>query len=183
MKKLYSTIMMLAIMGAALSFTACSSCSDDDDFGGGEDRYTSSDFTITYDGEEHSVELAEWINPIFGNGGYKKGNYFCLDNYPLNNGQIHIIFPYSKYGENVQPSFFPVGYSDFDEDATDIEFISAEFTGWDGEYTSGSAKVVKNNGKYITIKFSNYKFEVRRNGKSHKFILNGTLDFLCYLYE
>ena len=31
MKKLYSTIMMLAIMGAALSFTACSSSSSDDD--------------------------------------------------------------------------------------------------------------------------------------------------------
>lgn len=35
MKKLYSTIMMLALMVAALSFAACSSSSDDDDSGDG----------------------------------------------------------------------------------------------------------------------------------------------------
>lgn len=88
-----------------------------------------------------------------------------------------------KWGENVQPSNFPVGYSDFDEDATDIEFISGEFSGWYGEYVSGSAKVTANDGKYITIQFSNYAFEVERKNSVHTFVLNGSLKFQAYLYQ
>ncbi len=83
MKKLYSTILMLATMVAALSLTACSSSSDDDnDDGGG---FTSS-FSITYDGQRNDVENVEWLNPHFGNGDYNKGNYFCLESSPLGNG-------------------------------------------------------------------------------------------------
>ena len=180
MKKIYSMMTMLAMMVAALSFTSCGG-GDDDEINGGS--APSSSFSITYDGKKTDVELTEWINPIFGNGGSKKGNYFCFDNYPLGKGQIHIIFPYSQYGENVQPSHFPVGYSDFDEDATDIEFISGEFSGWYGEYVSGSAKVTANDGKYITIQFSNYAFEVERKNSVHTFVLNGSLKFQAYLYQ
>lgn len=178
MKRVYSTIMMLAMMVATLGFTACSSGSDDDS----EDGSTST-FSITYDGEKNAVENTTWLNPIYGHGGQNKGNYFCLDNYPLGYGQIHIIFPYSQYDKNMPPSYFQVGYNDFGADATDIEYITVSGSGWHGEYVSGSAKVVKNGGNSITIQFSNYKFEVERSGKSHDFILNGTLEFDCYLYD
>jgi len=181
MKKQYSTIMVLAMMVAALSITACSSSSDDDEDNGGGG--STSSFTITYDGEKNEVENVEWLNPHYGNGGYNKGNYFCLEDYPLNGGQIHIIFPYSKYGKNVPPSYFQVGYSDFGEDATDIEYITTSMSGWHGDYTSGSAKVTKNDGKYITVQFSNYSFEVERSGRTHSFVLNGTLTFKAYLYN
>lgn len=144
---------------------------------------SSSSFTITYDGNKNEVENTSWINPLFGHGGQNKGNYFCLDNYPLNNGQIHIIFPYDKYKSNVQPSYFAVGYNDFGETATDIEFITTSMSAWYGEYVSGSAKVTKNDGKNITINFSKYTFEVERSGKSHKFVLDGTLTFQAYLYN
>ena len=179
MKKFYSTIMMLAMMVAALCGAACSS-SDDDETGGGG---SSSSFSITYDGTKNDVENVKWLNPLFGNGGYSDGNYFCLNNYPLDGGQIHIVFPYSQYGQNLPPSYFIVGYSDFGDDATDIEYISAEMSGWYGEYVSGSAKVVKNGGNSITIQFSNYKFEVSRKGNTHEFILNGTLAFETYMYD
>lgn len=153
---------------------------DDDETDGGG---STSSFTITYDGEKNEVENVEWLNPHYGNGGYDKGNYFCLESYPLGNGQIHIIFPYSQYGMNVPPSYFQVGYNEFGEDATDIEYITTSMSGWHGENVSGSAKVVKNSGSSITLQFSNYMFEVSRSGKTHEFILNGTLEFKNYLYD
>ena len=181
MKKIYLSMMMLAMMVAALSFTACGSSNSDEDGSGGSPSYST--FTITYDGEMNEVENTSWINPIFGNGGQKKGNYFSLDNYPLNSGQIHIIFPYDEYQGNVPPFYFTVGYNDFGEYATDIEYITSDASGWHGEYVSGSATVTKNDGKNITIQFSRYAFEVSRSGKSHTFVLDGTLTFLAYLYN
>ena len=50
MKKLYSTILMLATMVAALSLTACGGDDEDDDFGGVDDP-SIYEFAITYDGE------------------------------------------------------------------------------------------------------------------------------------
>jgi hypothetical protein len=54
------------------------------DVGGGGG--STSSFSITYDGEKNEVENVEWLNPHYGNGGYDKGNYFCLESYPLGNG-------------------------------------------------------------------------------------------------
>ena len=56
-------------------------------------------------------------------------------------------------------------------------------SGWHGENTSGSAKVTKNDGKNITIQFNKYAFEVNRSGKSHSFVLDGTLTFQAYMYD
>lgn len=180
MRRISSKVLMFAMVLAILSLAACSKSSDDD---GGGGTPSGSTFTITYDGERNEVENTSWINPLFGNGGTKKGNYFCLENYPLNRGQIHIVFPYDQYKGNVPPSYFTVGYNDFGESATDIEFISSEMSGWYGEYISGNAAVTKNDGKNITVQFSKYAFEVRKNSKSHSFILDGTLTFQAYLYN
>lgn len=172
---------MFAMIIAALGITACGSNNDDEKNGGGGS--TSSTFTITYDGEINEVENASWLNPLYGNGGYNKGNYFCLENYPMATGQIHILFPYDQYDENLPPSYFFEGYSDFGSSATDIEYITSSTSGFYGENTSGSAKVTKNDGQNITIQFSNYAFEVAKNGQSHSFVLDGVLTFKAYLYN
>ena len=93
-------------------------------------------------------------------------------------GDFYIIFPRKKYGENLAPSYFSVGYSDFGADATDMERVDASGYGWDGEYISGSAKVTKNDGKYITINFNDYKYSVKRSeGRVVYVTLKGSLAF------
>lgn len=178
MKKLYSTFAMLALLVAVMGFASCGGDDDEVDNGGSS---MGSSFSITRDGERNEVENVKWLNPHYGNGGFKKGNFFCLEDYPFARGQIHIIFPYDQYNENVPPSYFYVGYSDFDDFATDIDFITSGMEGWHGEYSSGSAKVTKNDGKNITVLFSNYTFEVKRREYSHTYILDGSLTFVVYL--
>lgn len=168
---------MCAMIMVALTFISCPGSDDEGDEGEG----TSSFFSITCDGEKTEVDNAEWLNPLYS--GFSYGNFFTMESYPVIRGQIHIVFPYDQYGEYVQPSYFNVGYSDFGEDATDIEFITSSLSGWDGEYISGSAKVIKNSGSSITVKFSKYKFGVERRELYHEFILEGTLEFKCYLYK
>ena len=150
---------------------------------GGSGSGSSSTFTITRDGEVNEVEITDWIYPQFTNKALKKGAGFSLDDYPLFRGTIYIIFPLEQYGEYLSPSYFPVGYSDFDSYATDIVYVSIEQAGWYGEYISGSARVVKNNGNSITVQFNNYMFYVERNSRSRKYTLNGTLEFKCYMYD
>ena len=182
MRKIYSTMMMLAMMVAALSFTACGGDDDEVDTGGAGSG-SSSIFTITRDGVVNEVENTEWISPQFTNKALKRGAGFSLYDYPLMRGTIYIIFPQEQYGEYLRPSDFPVGYSDFDSYATDIVFVSPEQAGWDGECISGSARVLKNSGNSITVQFDNYMFYVERRGHSRQYTLNGTLEFKCYMYD
>lgn len=67
MKKVYSTIMMLAMMVAALSLTACGG--DDDEDGGGDAISTSGDYIrVTLDGKTYSDNILDWhyaqIDPV-----------------------------------------------------------------------------------------------------------------------
>ena len=165
MKKLYSTIMLLAMMVAALGLTACGGDDDENDGGGGSS--SSSTFTIIYDdgGEQvftHDSDIAiQSLCAEFGNlerYDSPRGSYFYM--MIGTKGDFYIIFPRKKYGENLAPSYFSVGYSDFGADATDMERVDASGIGWYGEHISGSAKVTKNDGKYITIDFNNYKYSV-----------------------
>ena len=166
MKKLYSTIMLLAMMVAALSLTACGGDDDEENGGDGGGGSANSTFTIIYDdgGEQvftHDSDIAiQSLCANFGNHELinSKGSYFYM--MIGTKGDFYIIFPRKKYGENLAPSYFSVGYSDFGADATDIERVSASGSGWYGEHISGSAKVTKNDGKYITINFNNYKYSV-----------------------
>lgn len=184
MKKIYSTITMLAIMVAALSLTACGG-SDDDEIGGdGGGSSTSSTFTIIYDdgGEQvftHDSDIAiQSLGAEFGNlerHDSPRGSYF--DIIIGTKGNFYIIFPRQKYGEDLAPSYFSVGYSDFGADATDMERVIGG-SGWYGEHISGSAKVTKNDGKYITINFNDYKYSVTRNSSRVVYItLKGSLAF------
>ena len=94
-------------------------------------------------------------------------------------GNFYIIFPRQQYGEDLAPSYFSNGYSDFGADATDMERVVGG-AGWYGEYISGSAKVIKNDGKYISINFSNYKYSVTSGINSNRtayVTLKGSLAF------
>ena len=88
MKKLYSSIMLLAMMVAALGLTACGG-SDDDEIGGGDGggSSASSTFTIIYDdgGEQvftHDSDIAiQSLCAEFGNlerYDSPRGSYFYL---------------------------------------------------------------------------------------------------------
>ena len=187
MKKLYSSIMMLAMMVAALGLTACGGDDGDEIGGDGGGVSASSTFTIIYDdgGEQvftHDSDIAiQSLCAEFGNlerHDSPRGSYFYM--MIGAKGDFYIIFPRQKYGEDLAPSYFSVGYSDFGADATDIERVSASASGWYGDYISGSAKVIKNDGKYITIDFNNYKYSVTSGINSSRtayVTLKGSLAF------
>ena len=187
MKKLYSTIIMLAMMVAALGLTACGGDDGDEIGGDGGGVSASSTFTIIYDdgGEQvftHASDSAiQSLCAEFGNlerHDSPRGSYFYM--MIGAKGDFYIIFPRQKYGEDLAPSYFSVGYSDFGADATDIERVSASASGWYGDYISGSAKVIKNDGKYITIDFNNYKYSVTSGINSSRtayVTLKGSLAF------
>ena len=161
MKKLYSTIMMLAMMVAALS--SLTACGGSDDEGGGDgDGGSSGEFTITIDGNsrQHSQVI---LDPQWSS----RGNYLWF-NLPSMVSVIRFI-----YSEPITPStYFTVGYSDFQYDTKRIEIGSVpthKLT-----YESGSAVVTKNDGKYLTVKFSKFKFTW---GTDRDIVLDGELSF------
>jgi hypothetical protein len=62
MRKTYSTVMMLAMMVAALSFTACGGDDDDnDDIGNGGGDSSSSYIEVKFDGDTYREAIPEWI--------------------------------------------------------------------------------------------------------------------------
>lgn len=187
MKKLYSTIMMLAMVVAASSLTACGGSDDNDEIGGdGGGSSAGSTFTIVYDdgGEQiftHDSDKAiQSLGAMFGNlerGDSPRGSYFGM--MIGAKGDFFIIFPRQKYGEDLAPSYFSVGYNDFGADATDMERVIGG-SGWYGDYISGSAKVTKNDGKYITINFNDYKYSVTSGINTNRIVyvtLKGNLAF------
>ena len=187
MKKLYSTIIMLAMMVAALGLTACGGDDGDEIGGDGGGGSASSTFTIIYDdgGEQvftHDSDIAiQSLCAEFGNlerYDSPRGSYFYM--MIGAKGDFYIIFPRQKYGEDLASSYFSFCYSDFGAYATDIERVSASASGWYGDYISGSAKVIKNDGKYITIDFNNYKYSVTSGINSSRtayVTLKGSLAF------
>ena len=73
MKKLYSTIMMLAMMIAALSLTACGGGDEDDDFGGGSNS-PSGNKTLIIDGNSYYCGSLCTLEQTNGSG-----MYFTID--------------------------------------------------------------------------------------------------------
>ena len=169
MNKFFSTLMLLAMMVAALSLTACGGSDDDEGIGG--DDTSDYAFTITYDGELNKYgtayfkaysEAAVWHN--------SRHEFFLGITQPY--GQIFWQFP-----PTVDSSSFSVGYDNFDCSILWESFNGGVY-GHDGQYTSGSATVVSNDGKYIGVRFSKYTFSFNTETKSHTMEINGTIKFL-----
>ena len=152
MKKLYSTIMMLAMMVAALSFTACSK-SDDDEFGGGgddENQY----FQITINGETINDERwgGAWFayfEPINKNG---RNVYF----YGGMSDQIMI----SEY-DGMECNIF-AGYT--------TEDLGTLFPKSEGTY-----EIVCENGKYNTDYGDNIGMVLTGGNMSRRTVTSGSL--------
>ena len=156
MKKLYSTIMMLAIMVAALGLSACGGDDEDD----GNSSSSSSTFTITIDGNKH-----EYLTDYLDNWGIWEN---CVILIETNIGPMRFQYPSSTTF-----SSFTSGYSSFAEDAEKITIgISSPQK---CTHSAGSAKVVSNDGKKMKVQFSNYTFTWKT---SREIILDGTLNIV-----
>ena len=174
MKKLYSTILVLATMVAALSLTACGGDDEDDDFGG-FDAPSSYEFTITYDGETKEYEAGYLEAYSLAAVWYGDKHYFFLGLLKPY-GDVNIKFPSSVNASDFKSGNKFVGY----------EFQWESYAGgiwaFDGDYIDGSATVKSNDGKTIVVRFSNFSFylsssdsEVKR---THTMTIDGTIGFL-----
>ena len=170
MKKLYSTIMTLAMMLALCSST-CSGGSDDDDVvnGGGENTGTSS-LWLTTSNDVKYVLLT--YHQVFANEGDNvNGN--LTDNatiywYMTPQTSWWPEYVYILLDSNMSISDFPTGY-DLGERKINFGLLKSENK---YKYSSGSIKVLNNDGNSFTLEFNDYTAS-KSSGAS--ITLNGTL--------
>lgn len=155
MKKLYSTIMLLAMMVAALSLTACGG-DDEDDIGGDS---PSTMFTITIDG--NTKEMSQEVWDLLGRW---EGTALLIG---TSIGDFRFKFP-----SGTTFSSFTTGYNSFEDDA---EKITIGISSIRCSYASGSATVISNDGKNMKVRFSNYTFTWNT---SREIIFDGILNIV-----
>ena len=133
------------------------------------------DYTNTYTySSEYEIQS---LTPSFDNDDgvvRTSGSYFKLW---FRFGPVHIIFPKNKYDKYLDASYFTLDFSNFGEDYIKFEYNDSYGDIWSGEYESGNAKVVQNDGEFITISFKHYKVCGNNRGKQVHFVFNGTLPF------
>lgn len=167
MKKLHSTIMMLAMMVAALSFTACGG----DDY---EDVISQDYDVLQVNGEKYACY------------GYRSIITYS-SSWDLSRNQGEILLPCGKLsdaekGEYDYDYMFTIHLKGNDKlkKGSKLESYSPTFDSsgdyysldYGLEYASGSATITdKKDDKYITIRFDSFKFG--NGGKSYT--LNGTV--------
>ena len=154
MRKIYSLMMMLAMMVATLSFNACSSSDDDGD----------------------GIELKQDYDVLQVNGvSYACYGYRCFVTYSstwdLRKHEGEISLPCGKLsdaqkGEYDYDYMFVIylsGKSDLKKGSKLEDFSPSfyDYASWDEEdYVGGSGTIIeKKDDKYITIKFDSFTFE------------------------
>ena len=143
-------MMMLAMMVAALSFTACSSDDEDDDnvyIGGGDIIIVYNGYTYDYD--EYGVDLAPRYQPKDAEGA--EFIIFC----PFDFAIFEITYPRSEFGK-LPSSYFKVGNTIDPKDVI-LSFTDMSCETVIAQYRSGNAKVVANDGEYISVSFNNFR--------------------------
>ena len=164
---------MLAMMVAALSFTACGG-DDDDEIG---DSSSSSLLTVTRNGK--TTEYGDKYFSLYDLAATCKREsnrlYFLLG---LDGDEFLFNFPYSKYGDDFQLSSLYVGFSEFPKiDWYGYQVPNPNFDRI--EIKSGSVIVTENTSQYITIKFENYTFiAIYGNNRDREFIINGLVKYI-----
>lgn len=170
MKKIHSTMMMLAIMVAALSLTACGG-DDENEVWGMDMKYNQIpgyEATITFDDSNPQKITSPYMAMhIFS----KYNKQFSI---LVNIGQTLLI----------DVSEMPHLNADLTEYITEFNILQlalGEIGGW--EYVAGSAKVIMNDEEYITISFNNYQilytfYNVFGEEKEHKLTIHGNIKFL-----
>ena len=167
MKKVYSTIIMLAMMVEALSFTACGGDDKEDIDGGG---CSNAAFTITIDGNKHEYN-GDYLSymDLMGTWESFSGVNFLKIGIPSMGDEFRMYFT-----PNTNPSsYFKVGYSSFVDDATEICLYSSSKNKC--SHVGGSARVIKNDGRNLTVQFSNFAFTWKSGNREIAF--DGTLNF------
>ena len=166
MKKLYSTIMLLAMMVAALSLSACGGDDEDDDFGVGGSSSSSTLKMVSSKGEEYHL-LDRYNEHFYGNLS-TRGHIWCfMENERGNSiGYFRI-----KLGSVKTIADFPVG---LDLGEVDMNFATqGDYNHYNEfDYASGSIKVIANDGKSFTLRFYNY---IAERSSGWTMTVNGTL--------
>lgn len=178
MKKLYSTIMLLAMMVAALGLTACGGDDEDRDGGAGGSINPSSSSTIkmvSSKGGEYYIENIEGhsIGSNMGNLS-DRGHIWCFlraskkdEIHGMTSGYFRI-----KLGSVKTIADFSVG---LDLGEVDMNFATkGDYNHYNEfNYASGSIEVIANDGKSFTLRFDNYVAE--RSSSGWTMTVNGTL--------
>jgi len=175
MKKHYSKLMMLAMMVAALSFTACGG-SDDDEIDGGGSSYNEGQVTIQF--EDVSTETYKVLGPTFNvfsqevigsnHYAYPKGATFSTS-FTIDGNSVSSWIQFQTKENVSEGAKLPI---------TAI-FWSSDPRSFDANGGDVIAKSV--NGDKITLSFKNFKFyryiKVDSN-KKQELTMNGEITFI-----
>ena len=181
MKKYYSVVFMLAMVMAACCFV---SCSDDNEENGGGGASSDSNITIIYGNNTH--EYGNRYFSIYGGSATCKVNEKEIDFYfsPVDDLMTiyHLVFPYSKYGDEFHLSDLSIGFSDFEDNIYLFDLNTSYAGGSLGraykkcDYVSGTAEVIRNDGEYVTIRFNDFTYTVEWDS-TVTLVMDGTLTY------
>lgn len=166
MKKIYSTLTMLAMMVAALCFTACGGDDDGDDIDIGGKSYT---LTVTTSGGDvfnnfPKIDGMDWLGHLTNES--DKTNIWCMLSVSARYLNIYLE------QNDLQVGDFYVGY---DLGTPDLNFGITRAYDNTYRYESGSISVIKNDGSHFILKFDDY-FARNVKSASRTIIVNGTLE-------
>ena len=164
MKKIHSTIMMLAMMVAALSFTACSSDDDEDGGGGGGD----SKKTLIIDGQAY---YAGCVKDFIGGSVVQSGSGMRLHISAIENP--HSVYKGYKISLHISPtkvSELRVGQVFNFVDKTSInfgDFWAQAATTWWWYGTDGEMLIKDIKETELTVQFKNFAIKRQETGTEH----------------
>ena len=170
MGKSYSMQFVLALIMSACCFISCGD--DDEDKGTGT---AAPSFTVTHN---ETTEVYSGLKILtLGASCDIENDKIDFRFYTDAMITFHWVFPYKTYG-NIDASYFDVGFSDFtDMYLYDIGNAAIDHAKHSCDYVSGRARVVANDGEYITIKFDKLSFSVERYYGIVNYVFDGTLKF------
>ncbi len=152
MNKVYHSLFTAAVLIAALCFSACSS-NDAEDPGS---SYKEGDVILTYNESvfkfnQYGEGLAPKYMPKIEDG----AEFVIACPFDFDITTFSISFPRKVYGE-LPSSSFKVGDT-LDTKQVNLLFYNAQSGVMIGQCVAGTAKVVANDGKHISVAFDNFK--------------------------
>lgn len=160
MKKLYSTVMMLAVMVAALGLSACSSNSSDDDFGSGSSK---GEKTLIVDGESF-YDFNSTAEQTKRNGMYLNINASTDPNYILQGHMLTVRISLSKVSELKEGDVFGVSELTVREFQRPTE-ISVNSYDWNE--LKGDITIIRITSMEMTIQINDLQIEHKISKVQH----------------
>lgn len=159
MKKIYSTLTMLAMMVAALSFTACGDDDDEIDNGGGKGKKT-----LKIDGESFYCGSSSCVEQTKGNGMYI--NVYAVTNmeFPISGHKLVMHISPSRVSQ------LTVG-EEYDGDMISVrDFVrltEIHFNSYEWEVISGSFVIKSITDMEMTIQFKEMVVKYKYRDTQH----------------